>query len=194
MQKYNSKIDKENKDWNPKELPEVPEKKARIKKSEPIVGIIFIVLALLIFNTVPGIFAIFRFGETSAYIPIFDGAVFARMLPLINTIFALGILKEIFRLVIEKYNLILAGAVTVINIITLAIILYVFSSPAVWNAEFITQLQSVKGFEMPVNFDLAYHWSRVPRYFSYMVSFGNFADTLTTIVKSVRYSLISDRK
>lgn len=194
MQKYNSKIDKEDKDWNPKELPEVPEKKARIKKSEPIAGIVFTVLALLLFNTVPGIFAIFWFGEASAYIPVFDGMAFTKMFPLINTVFALSILKEIFRLVIEKYNLKLAAAVTVINVIALAITLYVFSSPVIWNAEFITQLQAVKSFEMPVDFDLAYHWSRVPRYFSCIVLFGYFADTLTTIVKSVKYSFTSERK
>lgn len=39
MQKYNSKIDKEDKDWNPKELPEVPEKKARIKKANQLPGL-----------------------------------------------------------------------------------------------------------------------------------------------------------
>lgn len=189
MQKYNAKIDEEDKTWNPKELPEVPEKKARIKKSEPIAGIVFTVLALLLFNTVPGIIGVFWFGEAQAYIPVFDMPVFTRMLPLINVVFALSILKEVVRLVIEKYNLKLAAAVTVVNVVSLMIVLYVFSSPAIWNAEFITQLQAIKGFEMPADFDLAYHWSRVPQYFVCVAVFGYVVDSLTTIIKSVKYSL-----
>lgn len=193
MQKYNAKIDEENKTWNPKELPEVPEKKARINKSEPIAGIVFTVLALLLLNTVPGIIGVFWLGEAQAHIPVFDMTVFTRMLPLINVVFALSILKEVIRLVIEKYNLKLAAAVTVINAVSLMIVLYVFSSPAIWNAEFITQLQAIKGFEMPADFDLAYHWSRVPLYFSGIVSFSYILDTLTSIFKAARFHIVKTR-
>lgn len=190
MQKYNAKIDEEDKDWNPKELPEIPAEKARIKKGEPIAGIVFTVLAILLFNTVPEIFGIHWFGETHSYIPVFDMEVFKSMLPFINAVFILSIVKEIFRLVIEKYNLKLAAAVTVVNIISLMITLYAFASPAIWNADFITQMQAVQGFEMPTDFDLAYHWNRVPHYFAWIAVFGCVADTLTTIAKSVKYSIM----
>ncbi len=189
MQKYNAKIDEEDKTWNPKELPEVPAEKARIRKGEPIAGIVFTILALLIFNAVPEIFGIHWFGETHSYIPVFDMTVLKSMLPLINVIFALGIVKEIFRLVIEKYNLKLATAITVINIASLIITLFVFGSAAIWNADFITQMQAVQGFEMPTDFDIAYHWNRVPHYFAWIAVFGCVVDTLTTIAKSVKYSL-----
>ncbi len=189
MQKYNAKIDKEDMDWNPKELPEVPQEKARIKKGEPIAGIVFTVLAMLLFNAVPEVFGIHWFGEVHSYIPVFDMTVFKSMLPLINVIFALGIVKEIFRLIIEKYNLKLAAIITTVNIISLVITLYVFASPAIWNGDFITQIQAVQGFEMPADFDLAYYWNRVPWYFGCIAVFGFVVDTLTTIVKGIRYNL-----
>ncbi len=189
MQKYNAKIDKEDTDWNPNELPEVPQEKARIKKSEPIAGIVFTVLAMLLFNAVPEVFGIHWFGEVHSYIPVFDLTVFRSMLPLINVVFALSIVKEIFRLIIEKYNLKLAVIITTINIISLLITLYVFASPAIWNADFITQIQAVQGFEMPADFDLAYHWSRVPWYFGCIAVFGFVVETLTMFVKGIRYNL-----
>lgn len=188
MQRYNAKIDEKEKQWNPSDLPEVPAKKARILKSEPIAGIIFTVLAIVLFNGVPQIFGIHWFGETHAYVPIFDSAVFKSMLPFINAVFVLGIVKEIFKLVIEKYNLKLAAVVTVINVVSLALTLYVFASPEIWNADFVTQLSAVQGWDMPADFDLAAHWIKVPRYVTIIAVFGCAVDTVTTLAKGIRYN------
>lgn len=189
MQKYNAKIDEDNKQWNPSELPEVPAKKARIPKSEPIAGIIFTMLVLLLFNAAPGILGIYTSLPNGTFIPFFSMDVFRSLLPLINVVFGISILKEIFKLVIEKYNLKLAAAVTVANIIAGILVVYIFFPPDIWNAGFIYQLQSAEGFTMPVDFDLVYHWSRVPLYFVSISLFGYAVETLTTIVKSVKYSL-----
>ncbi len=187
MQRYNAKIDEKGKQWNPSDLPEVPAKKARIPKSEPVAGIVFTALAIVLFNGAPEIFGIHWFGETHAFVPIFDMDVFRSMLPFINAVFVLGIVKELFKLAIEKYNLKLAAAVTAINIVSLALTLHVFASPAIWNADFITQLQAVQSFAMPADFDLVYHWGRVPHYVAVVAVFGCVVDTMTTIAKGIRY-------
>lgn len=188
MQRYNAKIDEKDKQWNPSELPEVPAKKARIPKGEPIAGIIFTVLAIVLFNAVPEIFGIHWFGETHTFVPIFNTDVFKSMLPFINAVFALGIIKEIFKLVIEKYSPQLAAAVTVINLVSLALTLYVFASPEIWNADFVTQLQAMQGWDMPADFNMAAHWLRVPRYVAIIAVFGCAVDTVTTIAKGIRYN------
>lgn len=188
-QKYNAKIDDADKKWDPNSLPEVPAEKAKIKKSEPVAGIIFTALCMLLFNAAPNLIGLYNFSEKMTFIPLFESNVFISMLPLINTVLALNIGKEIIRLVIEKYNLKLAAAVTLINIISFTLFAYIFISQDIWNADFITSLKSLDNFSITPGIDLADIWSRVPKYFVGIALFGYAVDTITTIVKSVRYSI-----
>ncbi|MEI6578113.1 MAG: hypothetical protein WCN92_01465, partial [Eubacteriales bacterium] len=188
MQRFNAKIDEDNKDWNPKELPEVPAEKARIKKGEPIAGIIFTVIVLILLNSAPNLLGIYNFSGNMAFIPFFDLTVFKSMLPLIDVLLGLSILKEVFRLVFEKYNLKLAAAVTLINVCSVLLIVYIFLPPDIWNAHFVESIRAAEGFMQPVDVDLDYVWRNIPIWFVGLSLFGNAVDTITTIAKSVRYS------
>lgn len=189
MQKYNAKIDEADKDWNPKELPEIPSEKARIKKGEPIAGIIFTVLVIILFNAAPNLLGIYNFSGNMTFIPFFDLTVFRSLLPLIDVMFGLSILKEVFRLVFEKYNLKLAAAVTLINVLSVLLIAYIFLSPDLWNAHFVESIRAAEGFVQPADVDLDYVWRNIPRWFVGISLFGYAIDTITTIAKSIRYSI-----
>ena len=188
MQKFNAKIDEDGKEWNPKDLPEIPAEKARIGKGEPIAGIIFTVLVLLFFNAAPNLLGIYNFSGNMSFIPFFNADVFRTMLPIIDAVLGLSILKEILKLIIEKYNLKLAALVTLANIISFTLMAYIFLSPEIWNAHFVESIRAAEGFVQPVDVDLDYVWNSIPRWFVGISLFGYAVDTGTTIIKSVRFS------
>lgn len=188
-QKYNAKIDEEDKKWSPAELPEVPAEKARIKKSEPIAGIVITVFFLLLFFTVPNMMGIFSTSGGITFVPFFDATVFNKMLPLIGVVFGLEILKDFVKLIVGKYNLKLAALITLANTIGFALMLYIFLPSAIWNAGFIESLQALEGFVMPEDLDIAYHWTLVPLYFSGILAFAFILNTVKVIVKAVRFNI-----
>ena len=179
-----------NKDWNwkPKNLPPVPHEKARIKKGEPIVGIIFAVIFLVIVNAAPWLFGVHFVNGTAVSIPVFDLTVWNKMLPLLDALICLGILKEVLRLIIGRYTIRLAGAVVVINIISLITFIYVFLQPGIWNADFLSTLSATTTFEWAATSEAAALWSALPKIIIGLAAFGHIVDTIVTIVKSVLYS------
>ena len=82
-------------DWNPKDLPPVPTANQRdtitIKRSEPIVGLIFGVIGLVIFNAMPWILGYVVASDQLVSIPVFNLEVLRSMLLLINLLICLGI-------------------------------------------------------------------------------------------------------
>ena len=186
-QKFNAKIDEKDKKWSPTELPELPAEKAKIKKSEPIAGIVISAVFLLLFYAAPNFVGIFNTSGGPTFIPFFDAFVFNSMIPLIGFVFVLNILKEFFKLIVGEYNLKLATLTTLTNVISFALILYIFLQPAIWNAGLIESLQAIDGFVMPVDFDLAYHCAQFPKYFVGIVSFAYVFEILTTVFKALRF-------
>ncbi|MDD5018752.1 MAG: hypothetical protein PHO15_11730, partial [Eubacteriales bacterium] len=92
-------------EWNPGDLPPVPAGKETIKKGEPIVGIIFHVIALIIFNAAPWVIGAYVFTGGETIIPVFDLDVLYSMLILIDVMICLGILKEAAKLIFGRYNI-----------------------------------------------------------------------------------------
>jgi len=132
---------------------------------------------------------IYNFSGNMTFIPFFDLTVFKSILPLIDVLLGLGILKEVFRLVFEKYNFKLAAAVTLINVCSVLLIVYIFLPPDIWNAHFVESIRAAKGFIPPVDVDLDYIWRNIPIWFVGISLFGNFVDTIATIAKSIQYSI-----
>lgn len=178
-------------DWKPGDLPPVPAEKAGIKKSEPIAGIIFGIIFLILLNTAPywiGIAVEAVEHEGISIIPIFNAEVFSKMLLFINAIVCLGILKEILRLLAGHYTIKLAIAITVINIISLIATIYVFANPAIWNSGLMASLQAAYGIDAAVTEKLNKFWTMIPHIIVGLAVFGTIVDTITTIAKSIRYS------
>ena len=172
--------------WKPLDLPEIPQARARIKPGEPIAGIVFGIIALMIFNAAPEVLSIYILGDPMITIPVFDLEVLRSMLLLIDIILCLGILKEAFRLISGRYSLRLAAAVTVINIAAIILTITVFLPPAIWNGDLVASLNAAADMSWSADFNLEYIWTIVPKIIVGLAVFGYAVDTITSIVRGIR--------
>lgn len=169
--------------WKPSDLPPVPAAKSVIGISEPIAGIAFTIAAMVIFNVAPWLFGA---GDISGrtFIPIFNLDVLKSLLPYINALFGISILKEVMRLVIGRYNLRLAVSITVMNVCSLILMLYVFASPAIWNAGFMASVSATYGWQWAATPEAANVWSIIPRVIIGLTIFGYLVETITLFVRA----------
>ncbi|OQB24565.1 MAG: hypothetical protein BWY11_00995 [Firmicutes bacterium ADurb.Bin182] len=187
VQKYSAKRDvmKES-PWHPNDLPEIPAINSFIPKSEPIMGIIFAVLGVIVFNSASWLFGIWYHGSNALeVIPVFDPDRFALMLPLINIIFCIGIFKEGIRLLLGRYSLKLAFATTACTIAALILSVMVFGSHGIWNKNLISALETVYGFTVN-GIDLYKVWMNFPKFIVGVTVFGSVIDVITTFSRSIR--------
>ncbi len=176
------------KEWDPSCLPEVPAQKARIKKSEPIVGIVLSVLFLIFVNSaIQVVGVIFITGDGTRIIPIFDPAAIREFLALINVILILGVVKELIRLFVGKYTLQLSLGIFVLSAISLVLTILVFTNPEIWNHNFVSELNSVFAAKSPEIFNRTDFWTIVYRCFIGIAIFGFAVETLSNFTKSIRY-------
>ena len=177
--------------WKPIDLPEIPQAAARIRPGEPIAGIVFGIIALMIFNAAPEVLSIYIYKDAMTVIPIFNLDVWRSMLPLIDVMIVLGVLKEAFRLVSGRHTLRLAAAVTAVNIATIVLVITVFLPPAIWNTDLVTSLRAVADMSWADSFNLERIWSAVPKIIVGLTVFGTVVDSITSIVRGARHAVRS---
>lgn len=175
--------------WKPSDLPPVPVQKATIKRSEPIAGIIFTLIVMIVFNVAPQILSVYVAGDTLTVVPIFNLEIWPSIIGVFNFLFILGICKEFVRLLFGKYNMTLAVSVTLINIISLIMSLLLFTNPAVWNPDFASTLTSIHAFGMSPDFNLAFYIDLFKKVFVGLLIFGFIVDTIKVFYHAVRYSV-----
>jgi hypothetical protein len=135
--------DDKNKGWKPSELPEIPDRNTEIKMSEPIVGIIFTVLFTVICLYSIDLLGVWRFddGERSV-IPFLNADVFRSFIPIVWVLAALSILNECIQIVVRKRTGKIVAFHIVISVITTVLVCVMLAEPAVWNPDFIQQLEA----------------------------------------------------
>lgn len=129
-------------EWDPSDLPEVPDTNLRIKQSEPIIGIIMSILFIcfLIFSSENIGAYLFQDGSTLAIIPVFNEEGISAILPLIYLLVGIGILKECVKFVVKKWTKRLAISNIIINVISFIIIAFILAQPGLWNMDFMTMM------------------------------------------------------
>ena len=173
-----------NKDWNPADLPPVPEQKATIKRSEPIVGIVFTVLFLVVINTMPHLLGAYMFTGSRTIVPVFDLTVFYRLLPLIDVMICLGLVKELLRLIVGRYTISLSVALVVVNVMSMIMFIWLFGpASGIWNADFMIQI----GTPWSLSAQAAQLWSVVPKVLVGLCIFGNVIDSIQLVVRAFRH-------
>lgn len=175
--------------WKPSDLPPVPVEKETIKRSEPIAGIIFTLIVMIIFNMAPQILSVYAAGDTFIVVPIFNMEMWPGIIGVFNILFLLGIAKEFVRLLFGRYNMTLAVSVTLINIVSLIMSVLLFTNPAIWNPDFSSALTSVHAFGMPSDFDLAYFLDIFKKVFVGIIIFAFIVDTIKVFYHAVKYSV-----
>ncbi len=178
-------------EWKPSDLPPVPVQQAVIKKSEPIVGIIFSILWLILITTAPQLIGVYiaPAGEVTdiaaafhSAIPVFNLTVLMHLMPLVVVITGLGILKEALRLAEGRYTVRLAIIITLINVTSLILFIWVYGRPDIWNPHFMASLNEAWGTNAAVTFG----WSIIPKILVGLAIFGNIVDSITAFTRALR--------
>ena len=176
------------KDWKPADLPQLPDSKKQIKKWEPVVAIsVYVALfGLLIFaKDYLGIWMI-ESNQSSVIIPFFNEATYTLFLPLMLGVILLFIIRESAKLKFQQWTLSLAIITAVINVIGIAVIVFVMLSGKLWNPNFMGELiQSGVVNESGKNFELVTElWNKGTVGVMILFAVGLFWDSIIGFVRA----------
>lgn len=94
-------------EWKPKDLPKVPNKKEKITIGESVVGIVFTIIGIIIFNFFAeklGVYYTDSFGEPWKFVRIFSLEAITTYLPFWNAVWIIGLIFQIFCLIQREWN------------------------------------------------------------------------------------------
>jgi hypothetical protein len=175
--------------WSLADLPELPDRNLVIRLSEPIIGLLFAVIAVIIFNTAEHLIAIYSFyaDETLIVIPLFNHEGFRSLLPLVNFMLALGIVKESLKLVIRKWTKGLAVINLVLNAFSFGLFVLFIRGEGLWNDAFFAFW--VEAGLITADADPLLLWGKVITGLIAVVALGFLIDSAVNLYKSFRYQV-----
>lgn len=176
-----------NEPWNPADLPELPDKNLAIKPAEPLVGLLFAVLAIILFNTAEHLIGIYSFSDDGVMrlIPLFNHEGFRALLPLLNIMLAIGIFKESLKLVIRKWTRGLALANLVFNLLSFGLFILFVRGDSLWSDAFFAFWLEI-GL-IPVGADPIIIWDKAITGLIAVVALALLIDSAVNLIKSFRY-------
>ena len=166
------------------ELPPVPKRQERISPWESIASIVFTCLIILLFLFVPISAAVVTDAGTT-WVPLFDQEVLrASLVPLILC-FALGLVRDSFRLIEGRYSGRLAFVTVACDLPAIVLSFFLFGRGTIWNPTFAAQITAAADFGPDFSFPLL--WSLVTRGFVWLLVFAFLLDMGTTLFRVWRY-------
>lgn len=173
--------------WKVSSLPPVPVKKANIPIAEPIVGIIFTIIFMLLLIMAPQVLGAFiTINGSMTSIPVFNLKELPVVLPLFLIVLGIGLLQNFWALVERKYTLRYGIFTTIINTINILLVIIIFTRFEVWNPVFAEQVNRIYGLE---DIPMAVVWDAVTSHFVTFLVLIYLLDTGTTLYKSIKYGL-----
>lgn len=122
--------------WNPRDLPALPEKKNQLKRSEPIIAIIFLILLIILFNFFPDFIVWGFYSDTeSVLVPILNKEVLTQYLPWLNLIWAASLVFQIILLIKNQWTTLLRILRIGLDWTGLAIFLWIVSNPNLFSSQ-----------------------------------------------------------
>lgn len=132
------------KEWKPQDLPDIPDAKKQISLCDPISGIVFIILFLVVCFYSIDLLGVYRFhDDVRTVIPFLDAAVFNRYLPFIVLAAVIGLSVEGLKILIRKRTGKLLVWTLVLRFVSTGILIAIFMDSAIWNPVFLEQLATV---------------------------------------------------
>jgi hypothetical protein len=169
------------------DLPKIPGKREElIKRSEPIVGIVFTVSYDVFCFASPYIGAYFEDGGSIKVIPVFSEQL-QNFIPLIIVIFCAAILKESLKLISGKWTLKLGIVIMVINIVLLVFSVVVFTNPSIWNGNFVNDLNAAGILPKDLDISMDKIFDGFKKGFICILAFGYGIDSIVSLIKGVKY-------
>lgn len=177
------------KEWSPADLPALPVKEVLLKPAESIVGIIFAILAFVLFNTADHLIGIYVFSEDALtrIIPLFNPSVFRSLLPLLNIMLAIGIVKEILKLITGRWTVSLAFINTTFNLVSLGLFAIFINSQGLLNHDFAAYWVELE--LIPFDADPAAMWAQAVKGLTVVVALALFIDSIVNLVKAFKYKI-----
>ncbi|MFA9381457.1 MAG: hypothetical protein ACERKO_10410 [Acetanaerobacterium sp.] len=170
--------------WYPNLLPPLPKAVREIKKGDAIASIVFGALVILLFNTAPQLMGAYTFQSQFHIVPVFDLVYLKSVMLLFNLCFIMGIVRETAKLIIGRYTVRLAVITALLDAASLAITVVIMRSPALWNANFVSELRQA-GLA-PSDFDISMFWSWFTNLFIGVFVLAFILDSGTMIVRTVK--------
>lgn len=170
--------------WSPANLPSLPQNGERIPRWESVFGIVFGVLAMLLFVLFPQLIGgFFQVDGRYVLVPFFNIEVMRQMLPLLLGLFTLGILRESVAFMEGRYTMRLAIVTAVDDLISVGFAIAVFGNPRIYNADFFPAIQAAA----PDLNEVAWVFESFGRIFLAVFLFALALDFLTTLFKALKY-------
>ncbi len=122
-------------------LPPVPKKNERISRAEPIVGIAFGVIFILLLVTIPECIGVWL-NDQSRFLSVFDVDVIRSISGIIILSIGISIVKEVFRLVDGRYTIRVMISTIICGVLTFSLAVLILKGFPIWNANFLTELNA----------------------------------------------------
>jgi hypothetical protein len=130
------------KTWHPSMLSAIPDQKRRIKRSEPIVAIIFYVIVMVLFAFSSNFFGVYVFNESEfrEVVPFLNEETFSQYMPFVLLLLAIFIVKECLKLISGKWTMKLVAYTLIINLLGIIVVSLLITGDAFWNPNFMSEL------------------------------------------------------
>jgi hypothetical protein len=176
-------------EWRPSDLPSIPLQAALIKPVEPILGIIFAVLFIILLNAANQFIGLYIHGQDSGLtvIPLFNQEVFTTFLPYFNVLLFLAIGKECLKLVIGKWTLPLAFITIGLNAASLIVFIMAFSRFDIFNEGFLSYIVQIEIF--PAGTDTERILSQFTKGMMGVVAFALIVDSIVSMAKALKHKV-----
>lgn len=149
-------------DWNPLQLPTLPDKKALISRGDCIGSIIFILLFAIFLIFFPSFVVIginTRNGESINIISIFNMNYWHIILPLLLLSFGLCLATEIYKLFAGRYCIRVMAVDIFSETLQVVIGFILLKCVPFFNPDFVKNLEELSGLKITSNLDLLKYWN-----------------------------------
>lgn len=171
-------------EWEPSSLPPVASKEISIPIGGPIANIIFQIILLTILITAPHFIGIFRFTDHTQIVSIFDNEVLKTTLPLFTICIGLSIVKSIWEIIEHRISMKYAIFTTINNLITLVILVIIFTQFPIWNPTFTEELMVLSKVNIST---VASLWKQLTANFIIIFVIIYTLDSVIVMYKALKY-------
>jgi hypothetical protein len=177
-------------EWEVSALPEVPKREIAIPIWEPIVGIVFTIIVMIIFLFQPQLMGTYHFlagtySDGMKTIPFFDLEVLKTALPLFLICMSLGILKNIWEIIDRRYSIQYAIVTLITNIVEIVLTIIIFKGFPIWNQNFVTEINHL--FNLSSDPTINSIWNTINSNLVIVIVLILIIDAATTMYKALKY-------
>lgn len=160
IEQYQIKFDMGIGSWTPEKLPQMPNKKAVINRTDTVVGLVFNVLCGSLLCFAPHLIgAWIKDGDIMRTIPVFNLEIWSSIMPLFAITFMLAILGEVIKLLVGRYNRTVVITSIFTDLIAFIITVVIFKGYNIWNPAFVLQLEKILGRTFDSKHDIFSYWN-----------------------------------